>query len=87
MRHLNERGIEIIKGLKVFPLNLIYALLKCGLLVMVLPLAVTADLLILIWNLFLKFMQMLCLVVTLKPPKGGFIGLLKSRFQKISFPL
>ena len=78
---------KLLKALKASPVSLIYALLKCRLLVMVLPVATTADLLILILNLLLKFEQMICLVVTLKLPKGGLLGLLKRRFQKITSPL
>ena len=78
---------RLLRALKVSPLKCMYALGELFLAVMALPVAATVDLLIWTWNLLLKFVQMICLVVTLKLPKGGLLGLLKRRFQKISFPL
>ena len=86
MRHINECGIEIIKSFEGFSSEPylcpddVWTVVYC----------VTRG-----WDGrpvdpdigSIKFMQKICLVVTLKLPKGGLLGLLKRRFQKISFPL
>ncbi len=85
MRHINERGIEMVKSFE--GLALTYVLLMCGLWVMALPVAALADLLIWIWNQLRKLKQKLFSFVTWKIPKDGFLGLLKRHLPKISIPL
>ena len=78
---------KLLRALRASPLNLIYVLGMSGHWVMALHVAAMADLSVWIWNQLVKLMQMICLVVILKPPKGGCIALLKRCLPKISSPL
>ena len=62
---MNEAS-KLLRALRASPLSLTYALLMCGLWVMALPLAATADLLILIWNQLVRLKRRLCSYVTWK---------------------
>ena len=78
---------KLLNALRASPLSLTYGLLMCGLWVMALPVAALADLLILIWKQLVRLKRRLCSYVTWKPPKGGYLGLLKRHLPKISIPL
>ena len=85
--HINERGIEIVKsfeGLSLTPYT-------CGGGVNSVGYGATRGCdggpVRMDMEPISEVHSMICLVVTLKLPKGGLLGLLKQRFQKISFPL
>ena len=88
MRHINERGIEIVKSFEGLALRFYVCAggvnsVGYG----VLPVAALADLLIWIWNQLRKLKQKFFSFVTWRVPKDGFLGSLKRHLLKISIPL
>ena len=87
MRHINERGIEMVKsfeGLALRPYACAGGVNSVGYGASV---AALADLLIWIWNQLRKLKQKLFSFVTWNLPKDGFVALLKRHLPKISIPL